>query len=171
MRAVGHPVRVWSYAPAKLDFLTAHGVELRDAADVVPKSLFERIVARSEIRYFSDIFRYAALYEHGGLWMDTDVVMLRPFPFRGDHFFNLQWRGGHKGHFICGNAIYAEPYSRHMRALYEQALERFFAERGTAFGDIGPKLLSDYLTSDQGSVAAGATLQPDVLQPHRLDRG
>ena len=53
MRAVGHPVRVWSYAPAKLDFLTAHGVELRDAADVVPKSLFERIVARSEIRYFS----------------------------------------------------------------------------------------------------------------------
>ena len=71
-----------------------HGVELRDAADVVPKSLFDRIVARSEIRYFTDIFRYAALYEHGGLWMDTDVVMLRPFPFRGDHFFNLQWRSG-----------------------------------------------------------------------------
>ena len=160
MRAVGHPVRVWSYAPAKLDFLTAHGVEVRDAADVVPKSLFERIVARSEIRYFSDIFRYAALYEHGGLWMDTDVVMLRPFPFRGDHFFNLQWRGGHKGHFICGNVIYAEPYSRHMRTLYEQALERFFAERGTAFGDIGPKLLSDYITSDEGS-----SLQERLFSP------
>ena len=57
--------------------------------------LFERIVAGSEIRYFSDIFRYAVLYEHGGLWMDTDVILLRPFPFRGDHFFNLQWRGGH----------------------------------------------------------------------------
>ena len=165
MRAVGHPVRVWSYAPAKLDFLAAHGVELRDAADVVPKSLFERIVARSEIRYFSDIFRYAALYEHGGLWMDTDVVMLRPFPFRGDHFFNLQWRGGHKGHFICGNVIYAEPYSRHMRALYEQALERFFAERGTAFGDIGPKLLSDYITSDEGSSLQERLFSPMFFNP------
>ena len=151
MRAAGHPVRVWSYAPEKLDFLTALGVELRDAADVVPRGLFERIVARSEIRYFSDIFRYAVLYEHGGLWMDTDVVMLRPFPFRGDHFFNLQWRGGHKGHFICGNVMYAEPYSRHLRALYEHALDRFFAERGTEFGDIGPKLLSDYVTSDEGA--------------------
>ena len=32
-----------------------------------------------------------------------------------------------KGHFVCGNVIYAKPYSRHMRALYEQAFERFFA--------------------------------------------
>ena len=113
--------------------------------------IVERIVAGSTIRYFSDIFRYAALYEHGGLWMDTDVIMLPPFPFRGDHFLNLQWRDGHKGHFICGNVIYAEPYSRHMRSLYEQALERFFAARGTVFGDIGPKLLSDYIISDEGS--------------------
>jgi len=151
MRAVGHPVRVWSYAPQKLDFLTAYGVELRDAADVVPKSLFERIVAGSEIRFFSDIFRYAALYEHGGLWMDTDVVMLRPFPFRGDHFFNLQWRHGGQGHFVCGNVMYAEPYSHHMRNLYEQALERSFAASGNTFGDVGPKLLSDYIVSEEGA--------------------
>ena len=38
-----------------------------------------------------------------------------------------------------------------MRALYELALERFFAERGTAFGDIGPKLLSDYIASEAGA--------------------
>ena len=37
MRAVGHPVQVWSYAPAKLEFLAQYGIELRDAADVVPK--------------------------------------------------------------------------------------------------------------------------------------
>jgi len=41
-------------------------------------------------------FRYAVLYEHGGLWMDSDVVMLRPFPFVGKYFFNLQWRSGGK---------------------------------------------------------------------------
>lgn len=151
MRAAGHPVRVWSYSPNKLQFLVPLGVEVRAADDVMPRSLFERMVAGSEIRYFSDAFRYAVLYEHGGLWMDCDVVMLRPFPFRGDYFFNLQWRGGHQGHFVCGNVIYAEAFSPHLRALYEMSIERFFGESGKGFGEIGPKLLSDYIASDQGA--------------------
>ncbi|WP_192384722.1 glycosyltransferase [Mesorhizobium silamurunense] len=151
MRAAGHPVRVWSYSPNKLEFLLPLGIEVRAADDVMPRSLFERMVAGSEIRYFSDAFRYAVLYEHGGLWMDCDVVMLRPFPFRGDYFFNLQWRGGHQGHFICGNVIYAEAFSHHLRALYEMSIERFYGESGKGFGEIGPKLLSDYIASDTGA--------------------
>jgi hypothetical protein len=112
MRAMGHSVNVWSYTPEKLGFLRPHGIELRAADEVLPKSLFDQIVAGSEIRYFSDIFRYAALYEHVGLWMETDVVLLRPFPFHGDYFFNLQWRPGNgQEYFICGNAIYAKPYT------------------------------------------------------------
>jgi hypothetical protein len=160
MRAAGHPIKVWSYSPQKLEFLRPHGVELRDANDVMPRGLFERILKGSEIRYFSDIFRYAVLYEHGGLWMDSDVILLRPFPFRGDHFFNLQWRGSHKGHFICGNVMYADPYSRHMRALYEQSIERFHAASGWEFGMVGPKLLSDYIASD-----VGAELRDRVFGP------
>jgi hypothetical protein len=161
MRAAGHPVRVWSYSPQKLEFLRPHGVEVRAADDVMPRGLFERIVAGSEIRYFSDIFRYAVLYEHGGLWMDSDVVLLRPFPFRGDHFFNLQWRSGIKReHFICGNVMYAKPYSRHLRNLYEISIDRFFASPGWVFGAVGPKLLSDYVASD-----AGAELRDWLFSP------
>jgi glycosyltransferase involved in cell wall biosynthesis len=160
MRAAGHPVVVWSYSPQKLDFLLPLGVEVRSAEDVMPRGLFERIVANSEIRYFSDIFRYAVLYEHGGLWMDTDVVLLRPFPFCGDYFFNLQWRGAHKGHFICGNVMYANPHSPHFRALYETSIHRFFQSGGKEFGDIGPKLLSEYVMSD-----AGAELRDWLFSP------
>ncbi|MBV8188761.1 MAG: tetratricopeptide repeat protein [Alphaproteobacteria bacterium] len=160
MRAAGHPVRMWSYSPHKLEFLREHGVELCSADDVVPRGLFERVVAGSEIRYFSDIFRYAVLYEHGGLWMDCDVVLLRPFPFHGDHFLNLQWRGGHAGHFICGNVMYAKPFSRHLRALYETSIERFFGASGWEFGVVGPKLLSDYLASQ-----AGAPLRERLFSP------
>lgn len=82
MRAMGHPVNIWSYTPEKLEFLLQYGIELRAAVEVLPRSLFDQVVARSEITYFSDIFRYAALYEHGGLWMETDVVLLRPLPVR-----------------------------------------------------------------------------------------
>jgi hypothetical protein len=106
------------------------------------------------------LFRYAVLYEHGGLWMDTDVVLLRPFPFRGDHFFNLQWRGGNSGQFICGNVVYAKPYSHHLKTLYEMAMDRFFVARRRGFGDIGPILLSDYIASD-----AGAELRDWVFSP------
>jgi hypothetical protein len=65
MRAAGHPVRVWSYSASKLEFLVPHGVVLRSADDVIPRTPYEQILAGSEIRYFSDMFRYAVLYEHG----------------------------------------------------------------------------------------------------------
>ena len=161
MRTAGHHVRVWSYSPQKLEFLRPHGVEVRSAEDVMPRGLFERIVAGSEIRYFSDVFRYAVLYEHGGLWMDSDLILLRPFPFRGDHFFNLQWKSGVKNeHFVCGNVIYAEAHSRHLRNLYEMSLEGFFSPSAWAFGEAGLKLLSDYIASD-----AGAELRQWVFSP------
>lgn len=165
MRAAGHPVRVWTYSPNKLEFLLPLGVEVRTADDVMPRALFDRIVAGSEIRYFSDAFRYAVLYEHGGLWMDCDVVMLRPFPFRGDYFFNLQWRGGHQGHFICGNVIYAEAYSHHLRVLYEMSIERFFGDTGKGFGEIGPRLLSDYVASDAGAELREWVFGPMLFNP------
>ncbi len=79
MRSAGHKVQVWSYSPSKLSFLLEFGVDLHDAADLISKEFYDRVVAKAEIRYFSDIFRYAVLYEHGGLWMDGDVIMLRPF--------------------------------------------------------------------------------------------
>ncbi|MFO1161091.1 MAG: glycosyltransferase [Reyranellaceae bacterium] len=160
MMMAGHRVKLWSYTPSRLEGLVHRGIDLGDASEVMPRPLFERVVARSEIRFFSDLFRYAVLYEHGGLWLDTDVVMLRPFPFRGDYFFNLQWRHGDKGHFVCGNALYAKACSRHMRRLYEQALQRFFAGDGLEFGDVGPKLLSDYIASE-----AGAELRPWLFSP------
>ena len=130
------------------------------------RALFDRIVGGSEIRYFSDVFRYAVLYEYGGLWMDSDVVMLRPFPFRGDYFFNLQWRSGPKHeHFICGNVMYAKRYSRHLRMLYETALSRFFDKSGWVFGMVGPKLLSDYIASEGGAELRNWVFSPVFFNP------
>jgi glycosyltransferase involved in cell wall biosynthesis len=161
MRSCGHPVRMWSYAPERLKFLEQFGVELANAADVVPTKLFEEIAGATEIRYFSDVFRYAVLYEHGGLWMDGDVVLLRPFPFRGDHFFNLQWRPAARNeHFICGNVIYARRHSEHLKTLYRLALEAFFGGTARDFGDVGPKLLSDYVASDCGAGLIDSVFSP-----------
>jgi tetratricopeptide (TPR) repeat protein len=161
MRAAGHPVRLWSYTPERLKFLERFSVELSQAANVVPRSVFDKIVADTEIRFFSDVFRYAVLYQHGGLWMDGDVVLLRPFPYVGDHFFNLQWRPGSRNeHFICGNVIFARRHSPHLKALYEQSLELFASGRGRNFGDVGPKLLSEYVISKQGRSLLDSVFSP-----------
>ena len=177
MLAAGHPVKVWTYSPRKLEFLGSRGVQIAPAEEVVPRGLFERILSRSEIRYFSDIFRYAVLYEHGGLWMDTDVVLLRPFPFRGDYFFNLQWRAGAANeHFVCGNVIYAKQFSRHIRTLYEAAIDFFLRPREGKFGDVGPKLLSDYVASVEGAELRKWVFSPmffnsiDWTETDRFDR-
>ena len=135
------------------------------AEDVLSRSLFNRIVAGSEIRYFSDIFRYAALYEHGGLWMDSDVILLRPFPFQGDHFLNLQWRGGNVGHYICGNVIYARQHSPHLRNLYEMSIDRFFGSSERVFGEVGPTLLSDYVASPAGAELRDRLFSPVFFNP------
>ncbi|TWC05610.1 FkbM family methyltransferase [Bradyrhizobium macuxiense] len=165
MRSAGHAVRVWTYSAQKLAFLAARGIAIGNASDIVPKALFDRAAQRSEVRFFSDIFRYALLYEHGGLWMDADIILLKPFPFVGDYFFNLQWRGGHRGHFICGNVIYAKPFSRHLRALYERSVNCLYGTAPIMFGDIGPKLLSDYIASPDGEALRASVFSPVFFNP------
>jgi hypothetical protein len=96
--------------------------------------------------------------------MDSDIVMLRPFPFAGEHFFNLQWRGGNVGHFICGNVIYAKRYSRHLRNLYEISINRFFDGQGS-FGEVGPRLLSDYVASSAGGELRDWLFSPMFFNP------
>lgn len=168
MRAAGHPVNVWSYSPQKLDFLRPHGVEVRAAADIIPQELFERVVGNDISyvvpAYFSDLFRYAVLYKLGGLWMDTDVVMLRPFPFRGRFFFNMEWGEAHpvrgSEYSVCGNVLYAEPDNPHLRSLYDISLDLLSKSSRLDFGILGPKLLTNYISS-----SAGAELRDWVFSP------
>ena len=142
------------------------------AEDVLSRSLFDRIVAGSEIRYFSDIFRYAALYEHGGLWMDSDVILLRPFPVPGRSFpQSAMARRAMSDISSAAMSSMREPHSRHLRTLYEMSIDRFFGSSERIFGEVGPMLLSDYVASPAGAELRDSAVQPDVLQSHRLDGG
>ena len=83
--------------------------------------------------------------------MDTDVVLLRPFAYSGDYFFNLQWESNNVGHFICGNVMNAKPHSDHFKTLYEESINNFSNSKRRKFGDIGPRLLSDCVISGMGT--------------------
>ena len=146
MIRLGHPVTLYTYD--SIDGMRAQvpsGVVLADAETVVPRSIYDHVIATSEIRYFSDIFRYAVLYEHGGWWLDTDIVLVKPLAFEAEHMFSSQWSGVENGHVCVGDVMRAPKGSRHMASLYRMSLQRLFNDKRLEYGAVGPLLLSEYL--------------------------
>jgi hypothetical protein len=85
--ANGHAVKLHVYEEPQR---VPHGVTLCDAAAVLPRS--ELFVHRwsGSFALFADWFRYRLLAEHGGLWVDTDMVCLQPFAHAGPEIFGWQ---------------------------------------------------------------------------------
>jgi len=147
----GHAVYLHTYdAPSTLAAHVPSGVAVRPAEDIVARSIYQECLSRSEVRYFSDIFRYAALYRFGGWWLDTDVVLLRPLPAVQSYFFCGQWGGVESGHLLVGDVLHAPKGSTHLLLLYRSSLASLRGDGGDhTFGAVGPKLLTDYVLTRQ----------------------
>lgn len=74
---VGHPVRLWAYEPVAG---VPDGVEVRDAAEVVPAAAVAPYRAARALTVVANRFRYALQRAGLGLWADCDVLCLRPLP-------------------------------------------------------------------------------------------
>jgi hypothetical protein len=134
----------------------------------VPVAIYQHAILTSDISYFSDFFRYAALHEFGGWWLDTDIVLVKPLAFGSEHVFSTQWSGVENGRACGGDVMRAPKGSVHMANLYALALQRLFSEKRVEHGAVGPLLLSEYL------LAADEELQSSILPPtffNAIDRG
>lgn len=73
MRA-GHPLILYCYdEPAGIP----EGVEVRDAATILPR---DRIIRHrgGSVSLFSNLFRYELQRRSAGIWLDSDIYLLRP---------------------------------------------------------------------------------------------
>ncbi|MBC9875787.1 hypothetical protein G8O24_00325 [Bradyrhizobium sp. INPA01-394B] len=157
----GHPVKLYTYDNvAATQACVPPGVIVADAGNVVPGAVYQHAVLNSEIRGFSDIFRYAVLHEFGGWWLDTDVVLVKPLDFGSEHVFSTQWSGLENGHVCVGDVMRAPKGSVHMANLYALSLQRLFSEDRVEYGAVGSLLLSEYLL-----VAADDALRSSILPP------
>lgn len=66
------------------------GVILSDASKILPRERLFKHAESGSFATFADGFRYRLLLEHGGLWVDTDVVCLKPFDFASPEIFGWQ---------------------------------------------------------------------------------
>ncbi len=90
--ATGHQFRLFSYEPDKLSGVP-EGVELRDAADVMPR---EQLISYSDtgaVALGANFWRYQMLAKGLGCWCDMDLMFIKPLEVRSDYVFGWEYEG------------------------------------------------------------------------------
>jgi hypothetical protein len=95
-----HEIIIWTNAPTRIPMLP---VEKRKCE--LPTHIGETEIVWPQ--YVSDVMRLQILHEHGGIYMDTDMISLRPFKPYDDSILSFCWETAFCNS-IC-NAFMATP--------------------------------------------------------------
>lgn len=176
MVSVGHKTILYCYDDA-LDVPT--GVEIRDAAEIMPRKQFSRY-ANGSYALGSDLFRYALFARFPCVWVDTDMLLLHPITQQENYIF-----GWEDAKYINTAVLSIPPGSPMLHEILELISESpFFApwwdekqiahqeeavRRGAPIGladlpwaTTGPKLVT-YLASKHD--VASSALPPEIFYP------
>lgn len=92
--ANGHTILVYTYDKKMKSF--DKSMEVKDASEILPIEKRYQVKGMSTI--FSDVFRYYLLYKDGGVWVDLDLVLLKPIttdnPIVMSYAFKKKENGG-----------------------------------------------------------------------------
>jgi len=148
----GYQLTIWTYG----DVANApSGVTINDAREILPEALFFSL-PNGSCGPFSDLFRYAVLNKFGGLWVDTDVIALKPFDELPSQPFLVTQRVRRQGirklvketllrktsFEVNNNVIFnPAPASGNLIDLAYVYAERF-PKHKIGWGELGPALLS-----------------------------
>lgn len=107
---LGHRLIVYSYDPVPN---LPRDVESRDAAQILPARRIVRHRRSGSPALHSDLFRYALMDRSAAIWVDLDMIALRPFRFDSPYVFGFE---DHAGSVNC--AVLRMPReSQALRAL------------------------------------------------------
>lgn len=140
------------------------GATIKDGNKILPASNIFRHHRRGSYAPFSDWFRYTLLYQHGGFWVDMDVVCIKPFDFDDDIVFGCT-ADEYLKHAGIANSIMAFPKGHEVlakmvtvcrdpnaevpwgdeRVRTEKKIRRLPLTKPIKFsyGEFGPKLLGN----------------------------
>lgn len=176
--ACGHQVRLFSYEPKQLQGVPA-GIEVHDAAEVMPRERMLRYSASGSFALGSNFWRYEMLALDLGYWIDLDVFIVKPLEGHDDYVFGREREGG-----INTAVLYAPPDSQFVHDL--RTLPRanrcppWFGPRRTLefhmeklargrieledfpWGTFGPRMLT-YVAKKRGLLRLAAP--PEVFYP------
>jgi mannosyltransferase OCH1-like enzyme len=134
-----YSLNLWTYG----DISNAPtGTKIRDAREVLPES---KVFLNRYGSYagFSDLFRYAVLNTQGGLYVDTDVIALKPpIDLPKDRFLVSERVDLNKAWKINGNVIFNPHPSEGNVIDLAFAYSLRFPKADIIWEEIGPDLLT-----------------------------
>ncbi len=132
----GNSVILYSYSPIQ-DL--PPGVTNLDAREILPESEIFRPEAHGKtFSGFSNQFRYRALNQFRGIWVDLDIIARRPFP-TSEYLYGVETLGR-----LNGAVLSYPPQSPLGIFLQEECEKRKSADY--AWGDLGPRLITEGVT-------------------------
>lgn len=135
----GHPVHLYTYTK---DLKTPSGVELLDANTILHESL-QYTYQNGSPSAFSNDFRFSLLLKRGGVWVDADVVCVRPMPWLGSADIIIAGELRNKSNEPTTHLLRMPANSMAARLCVElQAKNRKLIESGELKWGAGPKTIS-----------------------------
>lgn len=124
MIATGMPVTLYTYGDVPN---APEGIDVRDGNETLDSALRNRLlpIAKKDQAtwlptvQFSDFFRVFLQRAGGGIWLDTDILMFKPFTYDlDDVYFVKEQTGG------IGASVFYLPKSSPIICEYERLIER-----------------------------------------------
>lgn len=110
--ATGHQFSVYSYTPEVLK--VPDGIELRDAAEVMPECRLLRYADTGSVALGANLWRYEMLAKGLGYWADMDFIFLKNLG--SDREFDFGWE---YTEWINNAVLLAPPHSAMVKDLRE----------------------------------------------------
>lgn len=139
----GYSLNLWSYGHINN---APSGVNVKDAKEILPESLVFTNKLGSYAS-FADIFRYAVLNKHGGLWADTDVAAILPANELPNERFLVTERV--HGHLQINNNVIFDPSPQRgglLELAYNYSIS--FPHSEVRWSELGPDLLTALASID-----------------------
>src|SRR5882724_8521437 len=132
----GHKYHLYVYDEVKN---IPAGAVIMDASEILPSSRIFQYKHFPTYAGFSNFFRYKLLLEHGGWWIDTDTVCLKPFDFAEEHVFASE--KGEASDVVTSGIIKAPAGSLVMEYAWEVCQSKNPEQLG--WGETGPRLMGE----------------------------
>ena len=107
--AQGNCLTLYAYGPVAN---VPEGVRLKDAREILGADQIIREKKTGSPALHSDIFRYALMEKSDAIWVDLDIIALRPFNFPSPYIFGYETET-----FVNGAVLHLPKNSKTLQAL------------------------------------------------------
>ena len=142
-REHGHDIGVYSYGEVAG---IPDGIRRLDAREILPPdsmTLF-RVKGVPSASHFTDFFRFVMFQKTERIWVDTDILLLKPFA--------LSWTGNLMGKetptSVCTAVLRLDPADPRLQRMVSRV--EALSTRNLVWGDTGPRLLTSVYGMGEG---------------------